>query len=565
MGMGLFMSSFDAANTPAGTANTPTDAVSAPAGTELSVNAGTSADAARSTQATLPRIVLAAPSSGTGKTTIVCGLLEALSRRNLNPAAFKCGPDYIDPMFHERIVGAKSGNIDLFFTDESTARSLMVRGSEGCGISVVEGVMGYYDGIGATDAASTYRVARALQAPVILIVDARGTALSIAATVKGFAEFREDSGICAVILNRCSKSLANMLSGAIENETGIKVLGNVPSDSALAIESRHLGLVTAGEIEDIRSKIALMADALEDNVDIDALIELANSAPPVKEAPYKTSRLAICDCDDSQATKPLCIALAYDEAFNFYYSENIRMLEDLGAKIVPFSPCSDEAIPKDASALYLGGGYPELYASKLAENTSMLESIRKAIASGMPLIAECGGFMYLQHELADPDGNFYQMLGVIDGRCENTGRLSHFGYLQLELKREGLMGPVGTSIPAHEFHYWHSTDEGNDALALKPGRSDSWPCMVLGDSIAAGYPHVYFPADPSFARRFVEKAVEWRKCQSQDQGQGNGQGQHNSQNQGNTQAQANKTDLSNELDALGTPGALGALGELEPQ
>ena len=448
----------------------------------------------------IPRVLFAAPSSGTGKTTVVCGILEALSRRGLAPASFKCGPDYIDPMFHRRIVGAKSGNLDLYFTGEDDARRLLVRGAEGAGIAVMEGVMGFYDGRTATsDEGSSYHLARATNTPVVLVVAMRGASLSIAAQIAGFARFRADANVQGVILNRCSKALAEKLRGAIERETGVTVLGYVPADARFAVESRHLGLVTAGEIADLRERIGDLADTLEETVDLDALVALASGAPALADAPYHTPRIL---------ESPARIAVARDEAFCFYYAENLRMLADLGAELAYFSPLEDRTLPEGASALYLGGGYPELHAARLAANERMREAVAHAVSTGMPTIAECGGFMYLQRTLSDDAGTPHAMAGALEGASENTGRLSHFGYLEMEAHRDCLYGPAGTRVRAHEFHDWHSTHEGGDFTAVKPS-GERWPCMVATDTLVAGYPHVYFPANPCLAERFVRAAARF--------------------------------------------------------
>ncbi len=456
----------------------------------------------------LPRVLFAAPSSGTGKTTVVCGILEALVRRGMQPASFKCGPDFIDPMFHRRIVGTKSGNLDLYFTDESTVRSLMIRGSQGCKIAVMEGVMGYYDGMSIdSDVGSSYHLARATSTPTVLIIGMRGASLSIAAMAEGFMRFRDDANIKGVILNKCSKRMFETLSGVIERECGVKVLGYVPTDERFAVESRHLGLVTAGEIEDLKQRIGALADTLEETVDLDSLIEIASDAPALQDLPYLTN--PVIDNADAKLVK---IGVALDNAFCFYYSENLQMLQDMGVELEYFSPLKDSTLPQDISAIYIGGGYPELYAKELASNKNMLKSMKSAIDKGMPLLAECGGFMYLQDEICDLDGKSHKMVGAITGKCKNTGRLSHFGYLDLEILTDCLIASKGTHIRAHEFHYWHSTNEGESFRAVKPS-GDSWPCMIATNTLVAGYPHIYFPTHPDVAERIVCAAAEFAKVE----------------------------------------------------
>lgn len=443
----------------------------------------------------IPRIVIAAPRSGGGKTTFTCGLLKALQLRGLRCAAFKCGPDYIDPLFHEQVTGAKRGNLDLFFTDEDITKSLFVRGSEGCDIAVVEGVMGFYDGMSATSPqASSYHLAKTLQAPVVLVLDAKGASLSLAAQVHGIASFREDANVQGVVLSRCSKALCDMVAPVIQEECGIPVLGCIPANERFAIESRHLGLVTAAEIDDLEGRIRDLAHQIEQTVDLDALLALAQSAPALQAEPYRTPHLA---------RSPLRLAIARDTAFCFYYAENLRALEDAGVQLIPFAPVQGEALPPNIDGLYLGGGYPELHADALEANTVLRTQVREAVAAGLPTVAECGGFMFLQQRICDPDGAWHDMAGALPGECRNLGKLRQFGYIAATSQVDGLYGPAGTQVRAHEFHYWHSSENGCDFTAKKPLRETSWPCMKTTPTLLAGYPHVYFPSNPAVLEGFV--------------------------------------------------------------
>lgn len=446
----------------------------------------------------LPRVLLAAPKSGAGKTTVVCGLLQALVSRAMLPAACKCGPDYIDPLFHSEIIGARGCNLDLFFTGEDTARRLLLESAAGCGVAVLEGVMGYYDGLGGvTDRASAYHVAAATETPVVLILDARGASLSLCATLNGFRSFRADSRIAGVILNRCSEMQYQMLQKTMADECGVPVLGYLPSLPDCALESRHLGLVTAQEVDGLRDKLHLLAQTMEQTVDIDAILLLADSAPP------------LC-CEDAPtvpaSSRAPVLAVAKDRAFCFYYRENLRLLEQLGAKLVFFSPLEDSALPQ-CDGLYLGGGYPELYAVRLSANTSMREHIRAAVAGGLPTFAECGGFLYLHDTLSDADGA-HPMVGIFPGDCQNTGKLRRFGYVTLTAKHDNLLCCAGDAIRAHEFHYFDSTLNGSDFTAKKPVSGRGWDCIHATDTLFAGFPHLYFPANPEFARRFVRRLKE---------------------------------------------------------
>ena len=446
----------------------------------------------------LPRILLAAPRSGAGKTTLVCALLQALVNRGRKPAACKCGPDYIDPLFHSEIIGARGCNLDLFFTPEDTARRLLAESSEGCDLAVLEGVMGYYDGLGGvTDRASAYHVACATGTPAVLILDARGASLSLCAQVRGFLQFRPHSRIAGVILNRCPSGLLRTLAPALERECGVPVLGALPPLPDCALESRHLGLVTAQEVSDLREKLQALAAALEASVDLPALLQLADSAPALQWEPAEEQPLP--------GRRPV-LAVARDRAFCFYYRENFHLLRQLGAELAWFSPLEDAALPP-CDGLYLGGGYPELYAARLSANGAMLRSIRSAVENGLPTFAECGGFLYL-HDTLTADGGTYPMAGVLHGGCRNTGSLRRFGYVTLTARRDNLLCPAGGQIRAHEFHYFESDCCGGDFSAVKPVTGRSWDCIHAGATLFAGFPHLYLPANPEFARRFVRRMKE---------------------------------------------------------
>lgn len=450
---------------------------------------------------TIPRFMVAAPSSGSGKTVVTCALLRALARRGLACAAFKCGPDYIDPLFHRRVVGARSGNLDGFFTDAPTLRALLARGAAGADVAVLEGAMGFYDGMapGVADA-SSYQVACDTETPVVLVVNGRGASLSLAAVIRGIAEFLPCANVRGVVLNKTSAAACAYAKPAIEKHTGVAVLGNIPADDAFSLESRHLGLVTADEVEQLSARIDKMAELVEKSVDVDCLLEIAATAPDIREDPYRLEPIA--------GARPI-VAVARDEAFSFYYEENLRALEDLGCELAFFSPLCDSELPRGASALYLGGGYPELHVRRLSENAPMREAVRRAVESGMPTVAECGGFLYLQREISDSEGRRWPVVGALEGASENGGRLSHFGYVELTSQRDGLYGPRGTRIRAHEFHYWQSTCPGGDFWAQKPRRDKGWPCMTTTPSLVAGFPHVYYPANPDVARAFASAAASF--------------------------------------------------------
>ena len=444
----------------------------------------------------VPRILLAGAGSGCGKTTMTCAILQALADRGVDAIAFKCGPDYIDPMFHRRIT-ASGGNLDPFFFSPDTLNYLLEKYGSGHAVSVIEGVMGYYDGLGLSDDASTSTVARATGTPAVLVLNAKGASRSLLAQLEGFLRFLPDSGVRGVIFNRCSPSLYPLLAEAVKERFGeeVKPLGYLPPMPDCSLESRHLGLVTAAEVADLEDKLRALSLQAEKSLDLDGLLALAQSAPEVSFTPPKLP----------EKRETVRIAVARDNAFCFYYEESLDLLREMGAEIVSFSPLKDSALPENIQGLYLGGGYPELYAEELSRNESMLASVREALASGLPTVAECGGFMYLTEAI---DG--HPMAGVLPGSCRDTGKLTRFGYVNLAAGEDTLLCRAGESIPAHAFHHWDCTDPGAKFTAAKPsGRS--WACAQASKRLYAGFPHFHFLANPSFAENFYDTCLEVKR------------------------------------------------------
>lgn len=444
----------------------------------------------------LPRFMIAAPASGSGKTLVTCGLLQALVNRGLKVASFKCGPDYIDPMFHSRVIGTRSKNLDAYFVEEDTLRYLFGRTAEQCDISVVEGVMGFYDGVSfdGTDASSC-DVSNKLGIPVVLLVNCRGASISSLAVLKGFKEFRENN-IRGVIFNQMSKKVYDAVAPLVR-EMGIEPFGYVPKVTDLVLESRHLGLVLPGEIDALKEKLNRLAEVLEDSLDMDSIISMAEGAPDLHyEAP-----------DVGRIEGKVRIGLADDDAFCFTYEDNVELLERCGAEIVRFSPMRDERLP-DVDGIVLSGGYPELHGAELEANVSMLDDIRRKVTGGLPCVAECGGFMYLHERMEDRDGVERRMCGVIPGRTWDSGKLCRFGYVTLSpVTSEGVTrGPL--TVKGHEFHYWDSECNGDDWEATK--RGNSYRCINDNGTMIAGYPHLYYYSNPEMALRFVERCMEHR-------------------------------------------------------
>lgn len=449
----------------------------------------------------MSRILFAAPKSGSGKTMITCGMIELCKRRNLKTASFKCGPDYIDPMFHRRVLSVPSGNLDTFFTGEETTRYLLSEKAKNADITILEGVMGYYDGLaGASERASTYEVARVTKTPVILVVDGRGASVSLAAVIKGMLDYREDSGIAGIILNRVSGGYYDRLRDLIGKECNVPVLGYLPDLPKLSVPSRHLGLIRPEEIDDFTCWIKGVADAMEETVDVESLLSIAGRAKPVEGKEPKLKKL----------DKKVRLAAARDEAFTFCYTENLDLLEKMGAEIIPFSPLHDKSLPPDVDGLLLFGGYPENYGKELSQNEAMRKAVRGACLCGMPVLAECGGFLYLQKEMQCADNKTYEMAGVLDGRGFRTEKLCRFGYLEAETKGSGVFGDAGGRIKGHEFHYYDCTENGSGFTAEKPLSHKSYDCMVYKKTMAAGFPHFYYYSNPDMIYEFLTSCAGYR-------------------------------------------------------
>ena len=442
------------------------------------------------------RLMLAAAASGSGKTTIACAILQALTRMGEYPVSFKCGPDYIDPMFHRQVLGVPSRNLDLFFSDEATAAYLLQKNSENFSLAFIEGVMGYYDGIATTTEASSWQLAKATQTPVVLVLNCKGMSVSIAAQLGGYLSYQPDSQIKGVILNQVSKSIYPEIKALIEQRYDVAVCGYMPKMSDCSLESRHLGLVTAEEIGDLQQRLEKLGEQAMQTIDLPLLLKIAAQAPalavPAVQLPAPNPT-------------PLRIGVARDKAFSFYYADNLELLKQLGAQLVEFSPLHDPQLPDDLDGLLLGGGYPELYADTLSQNCTLMAQIKASLQNGLPCIAECGGFQYLCEQLEGADSKSYPMVGFLPGSSFRTPSLRRFGYVRLTAQKDNLLCKKGEGFAAHEFHYWDSQHCGNGCIAQKPYRRSSWECVVCDENFWAGYPHLYFYADVQMAKNFLNR------------------------------------------------------------
>ncbi len=445
------------------------------------------------------QFLLAAPRSGSGKTTMTCALLMALKRRGCAPCAFKSGPDYIDPMFHRAVLGVESRNLDLFFSAPETVRTLYAKGAAGHGAAVCEGAMGFYDGLGGvSDRASAWHLADTLGLPVLLVAEPKGQSLTLAAELNGLVNFRTPSHIAGILLNNCTARMHVLLAPMLEKETGLPVLGFLPKLPEAVIGSRHLGLYTAAEVENLQQKLALLADAAEEHIDWPRLLALCEKEPPALPVQPETPPARVR------------IAVAQDEAFCFTYAETLEAFRDAGAEVVFFSPLRDTALPENIGGLYLPGGYPELHARELSENTSLLHEIKRKIESGLPTAAECGGFLYLGQSLTDAEGQSWPMAGVLPGEAKDAGRLVRFGYAALSADSDSMLFRAGESFPIHEFHHWDSTANGTALAAKKPVGGAAWRCGSVNEHFYAGFPHLYWAGTP-LPQRFAAAAENYRR------------------------------------------------------
>ncbi|WP_213585142.1 cobyrinate a,c-diamide synthase [Paenibacillus sp. J2TS4] len=492
------------------------------------------------------RLVIAGTGSGSGKTTATLAIMAALRRRGYKVQGFKCGPDYIDPSYHTAITGRVSRNLDSWMLTPDGVKEVYVRGSQEADINLIEGVMGFYDGKDPTsNAGSTAEISQLLACPVVLVVDCAGMARSAAAIVQGFQRFSDDIRIAGVIAGRIgSEGHYRLIQAAIEQECGIPALGWLRRDDAVALPERHLGLIPAlarGELEPLFERLADLAEA---GLELDQLLALAKS-PPVRAertmfppapapasscpplnlgspppsdppaAPLAGSRgFTRSISGTSQEEEPrLRIAIAKDAAFHFYYPENIELLEAYGAECVYFSPLRGELIPEGASGLYIGGGFPEEFASVLSAQEETKASIREGIRSGMPALAECGGFMYLTDEIRTRDGQSYPMVGLIPGFTEMKDRLQALGYREIRgTERNFLLGEEETAR-GHQFHYSVFTPAGEGAHAYwTKGRKGEQAEGYQEGNLVAGYSHIHFGSNPQLVVRWLNRCREYRQA-----------------------------------------------------
>lgn len=460
-----------------------------------------------------PRVIIAAPSSGQGKSMVATGLMAALAVRR-SVQGFKVGPDYIDPMYHTAATGRPSRNLDAWMLSPTRIQQMFARASATAEVSIIEGVMGLFDGAGADPLdGSTAQMALLLQAPVILVVDCSRMSASAAAVVHGFHTFMSKVNIAGVICNRVGGERHAAWLREVITEYGIPVLGCLPHLPGLVVPERHLGLVTTGERpQAVQSFLEAAREAVAHYVNLDAVLALAHDAPP-----WPTELEPGSSTPDSlRPSDRVRIGVARDEAFCFYYEDNLDALRAAGAEVVYFSPLRDATLPPNVGGLYIGGGYPELYAASLSANRSLLTTIQVAQAAGMPIYAECGGLMYLTEAVEDSAGQVYPMVGIAPGRCRMEDRLT-MGYREVVLTRDGLLGSGGTRLRGHEFHYstWTLQEHCHPAYTVLPRHAaeTARPEGFAHGNLHASYIHIHFGQDERLAARFVACCRAWDATQ----------------------------------------------------
>lgn len=461
----------------------------------------------------LPRIVIAGTASGVGKTTISVGIVAVLRNRGYRVQPFKVGPDYIDPSYLEQAAGNTCRNLDSWMASPQTVIELFNRASASADIAVIEGVMGLYDGYdGLSEQGSTAEVAKLLGAPVILIINGCSMARSAGAMALGYQAFDSDLNLAGVVINEISSGAHyRMVKDAVEH-TNISVLGCLARDSQIRFKERHLGLVPAVE-GGVQEKIKRLAETVEKSINIEAIIEISRSALPLKLP--STSIFPKKRADN----RGVCIAVAKDKAFNFYYRDNLELLEAHGAHIAYFSPLADDKLPADTSGLYIGGGFPEVFALQLAKNKQIKMAIRDSVESGMPTYAECGGLAYLSREIVDFARSNHPMVGVIPYSCK-MGKSLTMGYREIKVLQDNILACQEEVLKGHEFHYSHlegmfpSRDSFSFAYCLL-GKGKQGKEGLVCKNLLASYIHLNFCGFPSLADNFVINCKKWQQGQGE--------------------------------------------------
>lgn len=458
-------------------------------------------------QINIPRIVIAGTHSGVGKTTIVTGLLAVLKEKGLTIQSYKVGPDYIDPGYHQLASGKVAHNLDTWLVPTDKLVPIFAKTASGNDIVIIEGVMGLYDG-GRTGISSTAAIAKILKTPVVLVIDARSIGESAAAIALGYKMYDQEVNVVGVIINRLgSKTHKNMICDALDR-IGIPVLGCIYRNDALHMPERHLGLTPVTE-HNASDRISELREQISSQLDINKLLEIAQSSPSLCNLEEVTN--------NSQKTPlNLRIGVAQDDAFSFYYPESLDVLKSLGAEIIPFSPISDNELPQ-VDGLLFGGGFPEMFANELAINVGMRQSIKQACQEGMPVYAECGGFMYLTKKIVDFEGQKYDMVGVIPATCSMQSKLQTVGYVEATALNENILCDTGDTLRGHEFHFSQMLIDENQkdfpwAFQFKKTRTgEIYNGGYANKNVVASYLHMHFAGNEQNALRFLSSCKVFKQ------------------------------------------------------
>jgi cobyrinic acid a,c-diamide synthase len=437
------------------------------------------------------KVLIAGTHSGVGKTSVSLGLMGALRNKSLDVRPFKVGPDYIDPGHHMQATGNVSRNLDSWMMDAEVVREIFCRSASGADISIIEGVMGLYDGVyGENEVGSSAHVAKILSCPVILVVDASSQSRSIAAVVKGFETLDVDVNLAGVIVNRLGSNRHTCsVKKAIESHTDLPVLGLLPRTDTINLPSRHLGLHTS--LEDFKNVYGKMAEWAEDHLDLERIQDIANSAPTT---PLPQSKIFV----SSDNINPFRVGVACDMAFQFYYQDNFDLIECRGGEIIRFSPLNGDPLPENIDWLYLGGGYPEIYAKEISKNRKLLEQIKQFADNGGVILAECGGMMVLCEGITDMEGQFFPMAGVFPTRCRMEKKRQGLGYINIEFTRDTPFGKTGDKLRAHEFHYSCLEDDRTEKVftITKEGDNKNKAGGMIYKNCLGTYAHLHFSVNP---------------------------------------------------------------------
>ncbi|WP_026674989.1 cobyrinate a,c-diamide synthase [Alkalihalobacterium bogoriense] len=452
------------------------------------------------------RIVIAGTNSGVGKTTLTLGIMAALRQRGLVVQGFKCGPDYIDPSYHTAVTGRHSRNVDSWMLEHDVVKEVFSSASQDADISIIEGVMGFYDGKSPeSNIGSTAEISQLLEAPVLLIVNISSMARSAAAIVKGFQMLDESITIAGVIVNQAgSKGHYELCKKAIEKECGVKVLGYLVKGDTPKIPSRYLGLIPAIERGELDGLFTELGEKVAERIDLDAVVHISEQVQEIKYEPVLFS--------DESVKPTVKIAVAHDAAFNFYYEENLHLLRQAGAELVYFSPLAGETLPKQVDGLYIGGGFPEEFAKELSEHSELQNDIR-AVARELPIFAECGGYMFLTERIITTDGQCYPMVGVIQGEVTMQSKLAALGYREVTSLHDNIILQAGEKAKGHEFHYSTiacANENKEKAYHVKALRKDGEE-GYCSENIVAGYTHLHFGSNPNIAKRFVHACETYQQ------------------------------------------------------